>query len=497
MIVVFDTDKIKEYVFATNKLKEIMGASAILNHLNKVRMEEEVSKICGDNNFEKVYADGGGAAFRVPDNKADEVISAIKELYTRETNGGASITGVKYAEKSNNGYSFSEISEALRKEKESKTAERKANEGTVSQASLPYMRFCDSCGRNYATKVVKNEDGEEEWLCPVCLKKRNFLLSAPGVKSLDDIIKEDMGSPKDTYISQTFDDIASKENYIALIYADGNGIGKKMEKIKSLDELKSFSKKMDDAMRQAVSQALSDTLNNKGFKTLPFKVLLLGGDDLVLSINADLAFPVAVKIAENFEKHFKNTENLSLSIGIVISHKNFPFKQALNYATSLLSYAKKKRSEIEVLQHKSVGSMISFAALSAAIPLSPGKYLKDYLSIEKNGKRFQFTAQPYTINQMQKLIEYIQSLKKNNFPKAKLSEIKEAVYRGGFSTVIDIYSIIARLNENNRNILESLVEGKDLQFTKSSIYPWFINNSRVIFTHLLDVVNMYKFVQEG
>lgn len=502
MIVVFDTDRIKEYVFATNKLKEIEGASAILNYLNQVRMEEEVRRVCGNNNFTKIYADGGGAAFEVPDGEEEKVITAVKELYARETNGGASITGVKYQMVGSN-YNFREISEAIRREKETKLAERRINEGSVSQVSLPHMRFCDSCGINYATEVIKNPDSkeEEEWLCPVCLKKRNFLASSVGVKSLDETIRQSMVTCKDTPIAQSFDDIASKgslskDGYLAIIYADGNGIGKKMEEIKSIHELKSFSEKMNKAMYNAVANAIEDTLNNaKKFEKLPFKVLLLAGDDLVLSINADLAFPVAVKIAENFEK----ATNLSLSIGMVISHKNFPFKQALNYATSLLSYTKKKRAEINVLQQKSVDSMISFITLASAIPLSPNKYFNDYLSVKKNGKVFRLTAQPYTINQMQKLIHYIQLLKKNNFPKTKLSEIREAIYKGGFSTVIDITSIITRLGNGNRNNFESLIKGDGLNFgtPTSYIYPWFLNSSKIVFTHLLDAIEMYKFMQEG
>lgn len=39
-LVALDTDHIKRYVFATNKLKEIRGASSILDHLNRILMKE-------------------------------------------------------------------------------------------------------------------------------------------------------------------------------------------------------------------------------------------------------------------------------------------------------------------------------------------------------------------------------------------------------------------------------------------------------------------------
>ena len=43
-IVAFDTDQIKKYVFATDALKEIRGASALLDELNRIKMGEIVHK---------------------------------------------------------------------------------------------------------------------------------------------------------------------------------------------------------------------------------------------------------------------------------------------------------------------------------------------------------------------------------------------------------------------------------------------------------------------
>jgi hypothetical protein len=39
-LVAFDTDHIKEYVFGTDRLKEIRGASSLLDRLNRREMEE-------------------------------------------------------------------------------------------------------------------------------------------------------------------------------------------------------------------------------------------------------------------------------------------------------------------------------------------------------------------------------------------------------------------------------------------------------------------------
>jgi hypothetical protein len=39
-LVALDTDHIKEYVFGTDKLKEIRGASSLLDYLNRIVMQE-------------------------------------------------------------------------------------------------------------------------------------------------------------------------------------------------------------------------------------------------------------------------------------------------------------------------------------------------------------------------------------------------------------------------------------------------------------------------
>ena len=50
-LVCLDTDKIKDYVFATNKLKEIRGASAILDELNQDITFNILQKEFGNGNY--------------------------------------------------------------------------------------------------------------------------------------------------------------------------------------------------------------------------------------------------------------------------------------------------------------------------------------------------------------------------------------------------------------------------------------------------------------
>ena len=87
-LIAFDTDHIKGYVFGTNRLKEIRGASSILDRLNRKRTVE----IAEDFGATTIYAYGGSALFVVASDKAKALGKEVQKLYHEETGGGASIT---------------------------------------------------------------------------------------------------------------------------------------------------------------------------------------------------------------------------------------------------------------------------------------------------------------------------------------------------------------------------------------------------------------------
>src|SRR6266700_1198819 len=87
-LIAFDTDHIKGYVFGTNRLKEIRGASSKLDRLNR----EQTVKIAKGFGAIPIYAYGGSALFIVDSDQAEALGKAVQKLYHEETEGGASIT---------------------------------------------------------------------------------------------------------------------------------------------------------------------------------------------------------------------------------------------------------------------------------------------------------------------------------------------------------------------------------------------------------------------
>jgi len=60
-LVCFDTDRIKQYLLATNRLKEIRGGSALIAELDEERKRHLTTK----SSLQVVYSAGGGAAVLV------------------------------------------------------------------------------------------------------------------------------------------------------------------------------------------------------------------------------------------------------------------------------------------------------------------------------------------------------------------------------------------------------------------------------------------------
>ena len=87
-LIQIDTPSIKQYVFGTDPLNEVRGASARLDWLNRHEME----RVLGDRiaNVEKIYANGGAAQFVARECSEGAVRSACRKMvrYIREQTGG-------------------------------------------------------------------------------------------------------------------------------------------------------------------------------------------------------------------------------------------------------------------------------------------------------------------------------------------------------------------------------------------------------------------------
>ncbi|MGC8782411.1 MAG: hypothetical protein ACP5UQ_16235, partial [Anaerolineae bacterium] len=162
-LVCFDTDRIKQYLLATNRLTEIRGGSALILDLDKKRKHDLESRYGLQN---VVYSAGGGAAVLVPTEQEARRLIAETEREFRAATVTASITGAYvWADTSPERFG-AEVSRAGRELRRAKAAKAELSSWPVE----PYMRLCNSCGQHPAAHQA--QDGSGDWLCQACQKKR-------------------------------------------------------------------------------------------------------------------------------------------------------------------------------------------------------------------------------------------------------------------------------------------------------------------------------------
>ena len=291
VLVSFDTDRIKEYVFATGKLKEIRGASAILDELNRLDMVKKAEEF----DAETIFANGGSGMFVVPEASTAALIHAVEKEYRLRTQT-CSITSATmelpddFKNQDPVQCYLQTLAYRLRLQKD---------ENALHQSILthPFLRTCDSCGDQYASQ--SSTGAETELLCGSCENKRdkNNKIQEDIEAIITGKAKEDLkhklwhrvlqgypmegkGRPEDF---NGLGDMSEPKNYMGLIYADGDGMGKILESLNNLNEVKNFSEVVDNAIYQSVHEAILEYLKPKdtdGY--FPFDILMLGGDDLVM-----------------------------------------------------------------------------------------------------------------------------------------------------------------------------------------------------------------------
>ena len=143
-IVAIETVKIKEFLFSTNKLKVIRGASYLLDYLN-----QEVKKLLKNDNRinEKdiIYVGAGNAKFFVErENKEEaekvvkEIIEEVKEKYSIEA-PGVKVVGVYEIYDQNSNKRVWDIFDKLGLD----TAKQKNKGFPILNIDLPYVEKCE------------------------------------------------------------------------------------------------------------------------------------------------------------------------------------------------------------------------------------------------------------------------------------------------------------------------------------------------------------------
>lgn len=160
-------------------------------------------------------------------------------------------------------------------------------------------------------------------------------------------------------------EITGKNDWIAIVHADGNGLGKVVQKVgKKMTVFSQFSKKLDEATKNAAHAAYDNLkfagkIDENGI--IPIRPVVLSGDDMTVIIRGDLAIAYVKIFIEAFERETRKllgsiiTDNkvfadgkdyLTACAGIAFIKSSYPFYYGYQLAEELCGQAKKDTKAI-------------------------------------------------------------------------------------------------------------------------------------------------------
>ncbi len=516
-LVLFDANKIKDYVFATGRLKEIRGASEQVRQLTdpdaiKRMFEKWFGRELGDWHpgcTEALIYAGGGAGALLVANKADAhtFCTCLEREYRRKTRSG-SLSAVCVP--------VQDDAEAIAQEHAARTlAHRKASR--CQAESIPgggYIRFCDSDRCYPASDKTDPREGDrrESLLSAASKNKRKYshhyrksLTETPVWHAFCTLVGNRAGIVRWKYaisIKQDMNTIGEQSHptgYIAFIHADGDGMGNLIERVvkeHGFEGYHSLSKGLSDAAVQATAMALYEAYPSKDFpkrgRKLPFEVITVGGDDVLLICTADKALDVACRLSEVFTDEINHVlheqfgideSGASASVGVVIAHAAHPIVNLALRAAELLKSAKRGRSKSAI---KTEG-WIDFHIVSTP-GLEEMRDIRNKHYAKPNG--LSLTNRPYACSAMRKLLEHASTLRQ--LPGSKRSQFYYACFNAHdrVSATLTVLQTQIRMRGYEQEVFRDALF--DLGVATS--YPFLKDASNEYTTPLLDLIELAEFV---
>jgi len=530
-LISFDTDRIKEYIFATNGLKEIRGASAILRKQDDVR-----KKLLKDKGRRLFNAGGGGAVEVTTEQGPEKIVAEIQAGFLNSTHT-ATITAVTVSpDGMQNSQAFKErMGEATRKQSLAKREKARL----IDIPLEPYFRICEMCGVRAAEKR-SSESGSQDLLCSSCYDKN---LIGRKVRSdskyeysfLKDFRNFAKRNNKDEYwqqhsnLAESLNELGDlSSGYVGFVVMDGNQMGMLLSEIYDEEYLRKYSELLEECVPDLVYETLieiSEKLPSAKLKKLPFEIVLIGGDDIMLFTIADIAMLFCTTLMRKFEnelsiellraagltraqieearaggmiaesdynkikqKPFYVNEHLTFSAGVVLCHANFPIPALVEIGEGLLKNAKKYCAKASRDGRKSYSEgAIDFQVITGSA-----------MDLEQ-ARDIMVHNRPYSLSQLEKLLEFARKFSERDFPSSQLQMLYEACHESSVSGTMMTLRLLARLkNKEHRRLLrEFLAAFSQHAVNEPTLWPWARNGKagsqlRTSITDLIELMNFSK-----
>lgn len=369
-IMTVETVKIKDFLFSTNKLRIIRGASYLLDYLNQV----VVPKILEEKGVKKediIYIGAGNAKFFVDSEKiAEDIALEVKKAYREKAPNSkvvASYAETEYRVGEDNSQNKKKIWENI-DELAKNTAVEKSKGFSMLNIDFIGIEKCELCGNNPAQVSAKNierdlenldfiikdgkinidnyfieisalreqikdltgaRDSEERSgvICEECLRKLIFSNMIKNIKNNNKNISF-YGDMQEEFpkldLKTEISDYENDKSFIGFMYSDGDGLGEFLKNISEefkkskdngkieeeyLEFLKNFSKTLDKNTKEALIETIREIFQEEGEEKRFGEFLIVGGDDVCAVFNPELV----LELSEKFQRKFEDKMNEYIS----------------------------------------------------------------------------------------------------------------------------------------------------------------------------------------
>ena len=261
---------IQDFIFKTNKLQEIVGASEIVKGIAETFRSTYVPK-------EIIMNAAGNIKAVFTEDECKKVVLGFPKMIMQQAYGiTLSQAVIKIA---------GEI--ATQDEINLLESQLKIQRNKVSiplDLSLNIMELNPSTAKpvvSYAN-IQKKSTPVDRATAQKIKANADFLANNPSLKEF-----------------RSLSEMSNGKNKIAVIHADGNGLGALIPKLHEQGKkLSDFSKALDDATKTAFEKAKTDKMS--------IRDVILGGDDMVVICNANDALEFTNNFLTYFEEETKN-----------------------------------------------------------------------------------------------------------------------------------------------------------------------------------------------
>lgn len=487
---IYDCRSKQEYIYRTNKIREIAGASKLLSSVYSILIHETGIRICDtwredtiqkrpfrkekflENGYDgTVIYEGGGSLY---------VLFKDRETYVRANRVFSRIL----LERS---YSISLITAFVETTDDFNQdrinlykAEERSKKLGVHSSFCNVLPFTQTDRMSYMPLSAIDNKGKKVTEESKLKRKAYFDYFSQsdelGTENLDSLVEE-----------------KSVDSILAVIYIDGNDMGNKIKNCiegkndyaECVMALREFSLHTDEYFvtrpiaaiekyLRAKNDAESELISEKPHKAHKYRIIVGGGDEITIICRGS----DAMGVVKAYFDELASTPELAAGIlntscaGIALFHSHAPFADVYEIAESCCEMGKKESHKPD-----NNGNYVDFHYCHSGIT--------NELDIIRKEQESAFTFRPYSLNMFEEFMRIGYIL--HTIGRSNVKSLGESIVRGNSYYRFDVQRICSRLSENQSEFLALLEKymGKEDQLKRmiydiSIVYDlWFRGDDNV------------------